>query len=106
MKQWIYKPQKELFAALVHDISLLDGYTVAIDTSIDMNGWFIEFFNRKGGDMESLYNLLSSAKIDVSECPHNKKRYSYTKTFDYEADKQTDLSDVLQEIINKLSKVS
>lgn len=100
--QWYYKERNSLFDTLVHDIEFKDGSKIGVDTSIDVNGWVIEIFNRKGFTTNKIKEILADVGIEVNSNTSDKK-LPFAKEFDYEAEKQVDLRNALQDILDKLS---
>lgn len=61
-KQWIYNKR-----VLVHDCLISGPYKIAIDTSIDLNGWEIQLWGRNTESTEFIFNTMLADKNFLSK---------------------------------------
>lgn len=99
VSQWKYREKNGLFDVLVHDITLLQGFVIAIDTVVSFDGWRIEVFPRKKIHDQKTQDLLQTLDLQAKE---QKGRYMLPRRFAY----TTDLGKIAQDVQDVVDKIS
>lgn len=93
-KQWIYDG-----FCLVHDYTINSTYKIAIDTSIDINGWVIKLFGRNSQSTHYLFNAMCA---DKDFLPKPFESYEKAERLSYEHfDADTDIA-IIAECLSDL----
>ena len=74
--QWFYRESNAFFDTLVHDITIEDGFVLAIDTVLSLEGWRVEVFYRRG--RERNFQRIKSW-IETQERCWKEDRVSYAQ---------------------------
>lgn len=100
-KQWVYK--ESFLLVLVHDYTLNAKYKLAIDTTIDANGWQIQLFGRDIHSSGFIFNELCNEKDFL---PQFFERYEEGGKLTYKwFNNDTDISSVVSTLTNLLTKI-
>lgn len=67
INQWFYRESNAFFDTLVHDITIEDGFVLAIDTCISLNGWGVAVFARARRNSQRVKLWLETQEDDWEE---------------------------------------
>ena len=67
INQWFYRESNAFFDTLVHDITIEDGFVLAIDTCISLNGWNVAVFARAKRNSQRIKLWLETQEDDWEE---------------------------------------
>jgi hypothetical protein len=100
-KQWIYKEPSLL--VFVHDYTVNIKYKLAVDTTIDVNGWQIQLFGRNSQSSDFLFNEMCKEN-DFLPKPY--ESYEKGERLIYQRfDTDTDISTVAKTITDLLTRI-
>jgi hypothetical protein len=100
-KQWIYKEPSLL--VLVFDYTIDSKYKLAVDTTININGWEIQLFGRNGQSTDFIFNVICK---DNNFLPKPFESYERgERLIYYKFDTDTEISVVAKTLTDLLERI-
>jgi hypothetical protein len=100
-KQWIYK--EPYLLVFVHDYTVNSKYKLAVDTTIDVNGWQIQLFGRNSQSSDFLFNEMCKEN-DFLPKPY--ESYEKGERLIYQRfDTESDISTVAKTLTDLLTRI-